>query len=140
MTNQNNMEPRKPLFSVTAADCDWSYTRGTGKGGQKKNKTNSAVHCIHRDSKAHGYSEASRSQTDNRRDAFVKMTQTKKFQDWHRMEFMRRTGVMDEIDRRVKHELEHNTKLEIRIDGRWTLVKETDLVDDPNDFVWKEQE
>ena len=26
------------LFSVTAADCDWSYTKGTGAGGQKKTK------------------------------------------------------------------------------------------------------
>lgn len=29
---------RNPLFSVTAQDCDWSYTRGTGAGGQKKIK------------------------------------------------------------------------------------------------------
>ena len=44
---------RQLLFSVTANDCDWSYTRGTGNGGQKKNKTNSAVHCKHRASGAH---------------------------------------------------------------------------------------
>ena len=59
-----------PLFSVTAQDCEWSYTRGTGAGGQKRNKTSSAVHCTHRASGAHGYSESSRSQLDNRRDAF----------------------------------------------------------------------
>lgn len=29
---------KQPLFSVTAQDCDWSYTRGTGAGGQKKTK------------------------------------------------------------------------------------------------------
>lgn len=76
------MEKKKELlFSVTAADCDWSYTKGTGSGGQKKNKTSSAVHCTHRASRAHGYSEASRSQLDNKREAFVKMCNTKEFKD-----------------------------------------------------------
>lgn len=130
-------EPRKPVFSVTAADCEWSYTRGTGKGGQKKNKTNSAVHCMHRPSGAHGYSEASRSQAENRRDAFVKMAESDKFKQWNRLELMRRLGMIDAIDRQIEHELAHNVKLEIRIDGRWTEVKESVLVDDPNDFKWE---
>ena len=36
------------LFSVTAADCDWQYIRGTGPGGQKRNKTETKVRCVHR--------------------------------------------------------------------------------------------
>jgi peptide chain release factor 1 len=130
-------EPRKPIFSVTAADCEWSYTRGTGKGGQKKNKTNSAVHCMHRPSGAHGYSEASRSQAENRRDAFVKMAESKQFREWNRLELMRRLGMIDAIDRQIEYELTHNIKLEIKIDGRWTEVKESMLVDDPDDFRWE---
>ena len=27
------MNKTDPLFSVTAKDCEWSYTRGTGAGG-----------------------------------------------------------------------------------------------------------
>ena len=124
---------RQLLFSVTKEDCDWSYTRGTGNGGQKKNKTNSAVHCRHKPSGAKGYSEASRSQLDNRRDAFVKMINTEEFKKWHKLETLRRTGMMDQIDRKVAEELT-KIKLEIRIDGRWTEVKESQLVDDPDDF------
>jgi len=127
---------RQLLFSVTKDDCDWSYTRGTGNGGQKKNKTNSAVHCKHRASGAKGYSEASRSQLDNRRDAFVKMCETETFKKWHKLEVLRRTGMMDQIDRRVAEELT-KIKLEIRIDGKWTEVKESQLVDDPDDFKWE---
>ena len=41
--------------------------------------------------------------------------------------------MMDQIDRAVAHELT-KTRLEIRIDGRWTEVKESQLVDDPDDF------
>ena len=124
---------KKLLFSVTAKDCDWSYTRGTGAGGQKRNKTSSAVHCTHRASRAHGYSEASRSQSENKRDAFVKMTETKEFKTWHRMEVMRQTGKLDELEREVQREL-RKVKLEVRIDGKWTQVSESQLVDDPDDF------
>lgn len=106
------------LFSVTAADCDWSYTRGTGKGGQKKNKTNSAVHCMHRPSGAHGYSEASRSQADNKREAFIKMAESKQFKDWHRIECMKRSGEMALIDAEVENQLKR-VKVECRNDGKW---------------------
>lgn len=124
---------KKLLFSVTAKDCEWSYTRGSGNGGQKKNKTSSAVHCMHRPSGAHGYSEASRSQLDNKRDAFVKMAQSEKFQKWNKLEAMKRCGVLDEIDRKVAEEMT-KVKIEIRVDGKWTEVKEHMLVDDPEDF------
>lgn len=125
---------RELLFSVTAKDCEWSYTKGTGAGGQKRNKTSSAVHCNHRPSGAYGYSEASRSQHDNKRDAFVKMAESKEFRTWNRMEAMKRMGVLDEIDRKVAHELAMNTKIEVRVDGVWREVKEHMLVDDPDNF------
>lgn len=135
------MSERKLLFSVTKNDCEWSYTRGTGAGGQKRNKTSSAVHCSHRPSGAHGYSEASRSQHENKRDAFVKMAQSKEFQQWNRLEAMKRIGLLTEIDSKVDYEMLHNTKIEIRIDGKWTEVKPHMLVDDPDDFKieWLEE-
>lgn len=112
-------DPKAVLFSVTAADCDWSYTKGTGAGGQKRNKTSSAVHCRHRASGAHGYSEASRSQHDNKRDAFVKMANTPTFKEWHRLECMRRNGEMALIDAAVKKSLAF-VKTETKVDGKWT--------------------
>jgi protein subunit release factor B len=110
------------LFSITANDCDWSYTRGTGKGGQKKNKTSSAVHCMHRPSGAHGYSEASRSQLDNKREAFRKMAETKEFQKWHKIEAARRMGTLATIEDNVNREM-NNITVEIKDEkGRWTKV------------------
>lgn len=127
---------RQLLFSVTKDDCDWSYTKGSGAGGQKRNKTSSAVHCKHRASGARGYSEASRNQLDNKRDAFVKMCETEEFKKWHKLETLRKTGMMEQIDRKVEQELT-KIKLEIRIDGKWTEVKESQLVDDPDDFKFE---
>lgn len=114
------------LFSVTANDCEWSYTKGTGAGGQKRNKTSSAVHCHHRPSGARGYSEASRSQLDNKREAFIKMANTKEFQNWHRKETMIKSGRAKEIDDYVAQELK-KVRLEVRKNGVWTEVKESEL-------------
>lgn len=110
------------LFSITANDCEWSYTRGTGKGGQKKNKTSSAVHCMHRPSGAHGYSEASRSQRDNKEDAFRKMAETKEFKDWMRLEIARRSGQLLEIEDAVNREMKRVTVEVKDEEGRWTKV------------------
>lgn len=86
---------RELLFSVTAKDCRWDTFRGTGKGGQKRNKTESAVRCTHIASGAVGQSDDSRSQHDNRRTAFKRMAETDVFKAWHKLEVARRLG--DEV-------------------------------------------
>jgi peptide chain release factor len=113
---------RELLFSVTAKDCDWSYTKGTGAGGQKRNKTSSAVHCTHRPSGAKGYSEASRSQADNKRDAFQKMAASAEFKKWNHLEALRRNGMMRTIEENVAKEL-RKVRVEVKDEaGRWIEV------------------
>lgn len=107
------MSSKELLFSLRASDCEWSYTRGTGKGGQKKNKTSSAVHCIHKPSGAHGYSESSRSQRDNKEDAFRKMYETKEFQKWLKIEIARKNGTLHEIEQEVERQIKN-----IRVEGK----------------------
>lgn len=116
---------KKLLFSVTKDDCEWSYTKGTGKGGQARNKTSSAVHCKHPPSGAHGYSEDTRSQLDNKRTAFERMANTKEFKKWHEVECARRTGVLAKVEEDVKREM-RRVKVEVRVDGRWTEVDKDD--------------
>jgi protein subunit release factor B len=114
---------RELLFSVTAKDCDWSFSHGTGKGGQARNKSLSAVHCTHRASGARAYSQDGRSQEDNKRDAFVKMCQTKEFKAWHQREVWKKLGVLDQVERAVQDGLNPaNLRMEIRVDGKWTEV------------------
>lgn len=113
---------RELVFSVTAKDCEWKYTRGTGHGGQAKNKTSSAVHCIHRPSGGHGYAEDHREQLKNRQTAFKRMAETQEFKDWIHLEFNRRTGIQAVIDDNINRELRR-----IRVDakdenGRWVEV------------------
>jgi protein subunit release factor B len=98
--------PKKQLlFSITAKDCEWDYVRGSGKGGQKKNKTSSAVRCRHIPSGAIGYAEDTRSQTQNKKLAFVRMAESFEFKKWHRVEVAKHTGELVEIERKIDKEL-----------------------------------
>jgi protein subunit release factor B len=107
------------LFRVTAADCEWIYQRGSGNGGQKKNKTNSAVRCIHRASGAAGYAEDTRSQVQNKGIAFRRMAETEQFKGWHKLESMRRLGQLFDIEEKVDREMK-NIKVEGKDEnGRW---------------------
>lgn len=118
------------MFSVTANDCEWAYTRGSGNGGQKRNKTNSAVHCMHRPSGAHGYAEDTRDQRKNRELAFKRMAETEVFRDWLHAEFMRRTGQQAVIEDNVNREMRKirvETKNE---EGRWSEVDKNDPLPD----------
>ena len=124
------MSNKELLFSVTASDCEFSYARGTGCGGQARNRSNNAVHCTHRASGAHGYSEASRSQLDNKQDAFRKMAESSEFKKWHHLETLRRNGAMKRIDDIVAEEL-RRVRVEIKDEnGRWVPVD----IDDPLDM------
>lgn len=121
------MSKREVLFSVTAADCDWEYMRGTGPGGQKRNKTESKVRCTHRASGAVGESDITRSQHDNRRDAFRKMAETKEFKLWHKLEVGRRTGAKIDLDQQVERMMrEQNLRVEGRVDGKWVPIEDAD--------------
>lgn len=81
------MKPREKqlLFSVTAKDCTFIDKRGSGKGGQKKNKTSSAIQCMHEPSGAMGEAEDHREQSLNRRLAFKRMAESIEFQTWAKL-------------------------------------------------------
>lgn len=123
------MSERKLLFSVTAQDCEWSYARGTGKGGQARNRSNNAVHCHHRPSGARGYSEASRSQLDNKQDAFEKMANTVEFRRWNQLEAMKRMGQLEELERKLEEDMRPwNLKYETKVDGVWTETNPEEMM------------
>src|SRR3990167_3601034 len=122
------MQPEKKreiLFSVTASDCDWKYDRGTGAGGQKRNKTSTKVRCTHRASGAVGVDDATRSQPQNKKRAFLKMAETKEFKGWHKAECARRLGHLRDVDERVEVAMRpSNIKVEGKKDGKWTPIEE----------------
>ena len=69
-------------------DFEWSYFTSGGPGGQHQNKTATGVRCKHAPSGAVGEARDSRSREMNRRNAFVRMAKSKKFNDWVRQNFI----------------------------------------------------
>lgn len=118
--------PRELLFSVGANDCEWDYVRGSGAGGQKRNKTSSAVRCRHLPSGAIGYAEDTRSQSKNKQLAFVRMAESPEFKKWHKIEVARRTGSLVEIREKIEREIKNPkvTKVEVHDEqGRWAVAE-----------------
>lgn len=73
---------REKLFSVKLKDCEVQTFRAGGKGGQNQNKRDTGVRIIHHPSGARGESREGRTQLVNKKRAFVRMAESKKFQGW----------------------------------------------------------
>ncbi len=129
-----SIQSKELLFSVTRDDCDWAEFRGSGPGGQHRNKVATAIRVVHRASGAIGQASDDRSQLTNRREAFRRMAETKEFKAWLRFETARRLGSnmlrfdnskwsLDQVIAAMKDEA--NLKFEIRdFAGRWMEVGE----------------
>ena len=112
---------RKLIHRMTARDFEWSYYKDSGKGGQKRNKTMNGVRCKHAESGAIGTSCDTRSQAQNKRIAFKRMTETEEFKKWLRLDSLKRVGMLDRIEHEVDRSLApNNIKVETKEDGRWT--------------------
>ena len=117
---------RKPLFSVTKEDCKWDYYVGSGKGGQKRNKTSNCVRCTHIDSGAVGKSEEGRSQAHNKKNAFRKMAESPRFKAWVKLESARISGKEAELQQEVERAM-HSSNIRVETkdsEGRWVVSDE----------------
>jgi protein subunit release factor B len=101
------------MFSVTAEDCRFQAKRGSGKGGQARNKTSNAIQCFHDASGAMGECENGRDQSLNKREAFVRMTKTKEFQSWLNLKI---EAGMGRVEIEEASELGNKTTRKLRMD------------------------
>ena len=113
---------KKLLHSLTRKDFRWDYYRGHGAGGQKKNKTENCCRCTHEQSGAVGKSEKGRSKEQNRKRAFVRMAESKKFTDWLKIDTARRLGNLDGVEKWVEESMK-NIKVEVKAGGKWIEEK-----------------
>lgn len=120
---------KEKLFSVTLKDCEVSFYRGSGKGGQKRNKTSSACRVKHLASGAIGECENHRSQDQNKKEAFKRMTESKKFQLWLKVEVLRITGEIRKIEKQIEEDLSNpkKTKIEVYDNGKWVEPKRKEI-------------
>ncbi|MCK9596193.1 peptide chain release factor-like protein [Candidatus Pacearchaeota archaeon] len=119
---------KKLLFSITKKDLEFDYFSGTGNGGQNRNKHQKCVRCKHPPSGAVGIGQNTRSLEQNKRDAFLNMTNNKLFKDWMKIKIAKFTvsvkdiPIEDVVNESMKEE---NIKIEIHDeDGNWIEVKD----------------
>lgn len=115
---------KEPVLSLTAKDFDISFSRGSGKGGQKRNKTETKVRVYHPESKAEGISDDSRSQHQNKKIAFHRCVTSSKFQNWLKIETYRAIGKLQDIEDTVDAMMARNNDfvIEGKENGKWTPI------------------
>lgn len=123
-SNHVGISDKKPLYSLTRKDFRIDYYKGTGKGGQKKNKTENCCRITHIESGAVGKSEEGRSKLHNQKTAFQRMIQTEEFQKWHRIETAKRLGKAVDLEQEIEKALHSdNLRIECKDElGRWTEI------------------
>jgi len=104
---------KQVLFTVTKKDLRVDFFRCGGKGGQNVNKRDTGCRITHQESGAVGESREERSQDQNKRTAFRRMVESKRFQTWVKI----RAAVMDQGYRDLEAKLddmmqEKNLKIE----------------------------
>jgi protein subunit release factor B len=110
---------RQLIFSVSIRDCEVQHFRSGGKGGQNQNKRDTGCRVIHHPSGARGESREERSQLQNKKLAFKRMTETGAFRMW----LAQQTMAAEE---------------KARLDRKYTLREENVLVETRETGMWKE--
>jgi protein subunit release factor A len=87
--------PREKVMTVTIHECDVQTFKASGKGGQNRDKRDTAVRIVHKPSGARGESREERDQLSNKRKAFVRMADSKLFQDWIKRQHSQRVANID---------------------------------------------
>ena len=108
------------LFSVTKKDLIIQFFKGSGPGGQHRNKVETAVRIIHPESGAVGESQSEKKQSQNKKIAFRHLVNSKKFQLWLKRkarEIITKKTIEQIVEEQVQ---EKNLKFEIKDEkGKW---------------------
>ena len=111
---------------VSKKDLDIEEFCTGGPGGQKQNRKKMGRRIRHRASGAVGECREHKSAEQNKRAAFRRMTETKEFKAWMRIQIARISGQEAEIESAVEKQMEpRNLKVEVRRDnGTWRAEDE----------------
>lgn len=113
---------RELLFSITKKDLRVEWFRGSGKGGQARNKTSNCCRITHLESGAVGVGQEGRSAARNQETAFLAMFHSPKFQAWYKMRCGRALLTEAEIKLNVQRMMRPENLLIETYDptkGRW---------------------
>lgn len=121
-TIENKEDKREKITILTRKDLDISYFRGSGDGGQNKQKTSSGVMMVHRETGAIGRASDSRCQHTNKKTAFKRLCAHPKMKFWFAKkayELQNKESMEKTVERAMQP---HNLVVEVKdSSGRWVL-------------------
>lgn len=112
---------RKPLFSQTKKDFVVTPCRGSGPGGQHRNKSYTGCQIKHPASGAYAEATDNRSFDINKRNAFNKLVNSIKFKIWWNAKVLE-IEHGEEIEREVARQMEQ-VRVDYKVDGKWIEVE-----------------
>ena len=122
------MSERELLFRVTAKDFEETHIRGSGPGGQHRNKTSTGVRLRHRASGAVAQATEHKSQEQNRREAWRRVRETPEWKTWLRDMMLVAAGrqtLRERVDEAMREE--NITTQVLDEHQRWINVNVEDL-------------
>lgn len=125
-------EKKDLLVRVDGRDtkqCKWTYYRASGPGGQHRNKTESGARVKHLASGVVAQASEHKSREQNKRAAWRRLFEDKKFRAWLHLESARASGRFAKDERDLKEAMRpHNLKVERRMgeEEKWEEWKRSD--------------
>jgi protein subunit release factor B len=112
------------VLSITRKDFEIQFFKGSGPGGQNRNKVESGVRIIHKESGAVGQAVDSRDQLANRKNAMKRLAESAKFKVWLAKKLYE-IEVGKTIEKLVDEMMDDkNIKIEgIDENGKWIEIK-----------------
>lgn len=104
------MTEKQLILSVALKDCEVQTFRAGGKGGQNQNKRDTGVRIIHKESNAVGEARDERSQLQNKKLAWQRMVESKRFQTWLKIKLGQDDAKAAELSRRVNNKVEQDMR------------------------------
>lgn len=99
------MKNRKLLFTINKDHFTIERTKGSGKGGQNRNKRETAIRLTHKATGIQSYCADERSQDQNLKRAFRNLINKPEFQKWLKLETARHFRNEREMTRQIEDEI-----------------------------------
>lgn len=121
---------RQLLFKLTKKDFEVEPFKGSGKGGQNRNKVMSCCRIRHPASGAVAEGKEQRDFPQNKKAAFKRLVEKPEFLKWHKIQCAKMLGTYIDTEKWVNEQMDFkNLRFEIQVNGRWTKVDPNDIKD-----------
>jgi hypothetical protein len=124
------MSEKQLLFRLSKKDFIVEPFRGSGNGGQNRNKVSSCCRIYHPASGAVAEGKEQRDFPQNKKVAFKRLIEKPEFKKWHKIQCAKALGTYVDTEVWVDEQMDlKNLKIEIQVDGKWVKVDPADIKD-----------